>query len=711
MSKKDQTITALLGILERLAEGEVCDVAAAMEDPDVRRGCALATRGLDRLERQSRVDAVFLASIVENLPAMLFVKDAKDLRFVRLNRAGEELLGVPRSELIGKNDYDLFPKEEADFFISKDRQVLDSGALVDIPEEPIHTVHRGVRLLHTRKIPIPGVDGEPGYLLGISEDITERNVAAEALGKTRDELREREAWLNLLLQVFPGVVWSTDADLRFTAVAGARRRELGLDDDAVVGSHVEDFLPRPYMEDAAPDDPASEVHEPTLHDLHRIALYGQVITYEFTHGDRNYEVRLQPLERGRRAGVLAMALDVTERRKLELERMGARLQEAQKLESLGLLAGGIAHDFNNLLVGVLGNASLALADMDKGSDAAEHVRRIESAAERAADLTRQMLAYSGRGRFVVETVDLSETVEEMAQLLEVSIPKRARLELDLEEGLPAIDADVSQLRQVVMNLITNAADALSDGDGRIALVTGKQMVDERFVARARLDAGELEEGWYVTLEVTDTGRGMDAATKRRMFDPFFTTRADGHGLGLAAVLGIIRGHGGAILVTSEPTKGSKIKAWFPASAAVTSQKIPTLDSFDEGPGGCVLIVDDEPAVRRFVSAALGRAGYTVETADDGAAALLKFSVQPDEYGVVILDLTMPVMDGEQAFRELRRLRPGVRVLLSSGYSEQEATSRFAGRGLAGFLQKPYRVSELLAKVQELFEAAGPLDIE
>ncbi len=711
MSKKDQTIEALLGILERLSRGQLCEQAASMDDPNVLRGCELAGKALDRIERQTRQDALFTASIIENLPVMLFVKDAEELRFVRFNRAGEELLGLSRDELIGKNDYDFFPKHEADFFTSKDRQVLAGGSLVDIPEEPVHTVHHGVRILHTRKIPIPGEDGRPEYLLGISEDITESKFAREALDKAELELLEREAWLNLLLQVFPGVVWSTDADLRFTAVAGARGAVLGLDKAKVVGSRVEDFLPRPFTADAAPGDPASEVHEPTLADLHSIALHGQVITYEFTHEERSYEVRLQPLEQGRRAGVLAMALDVTERRKLEKERMEARLQQAQKLESLGLLAGGIAHDFNNLLVGVLGNASLALAELETSSSAFEHLRRIESAAERAADLTRQMLAYSGRGRFVVETVDLSETVRDMAQLLEVSLPKTACIDFEFEEGLPAIDADVAQLRQVVMNLITNAADALGDRDGRIGLVTGKYMVDRAFIDGARLDAGELTEGWYVTLEVTDTGRGMDHATKQRMFDPFFTTRADGHGLGLAAVLGIIRGHGGAIQVRSEPTEGSTLKAWFPASAAVTSQKIPTLDSFDVGPGGWVLIVDDEPAVRSFVSAALERAGYAVETANDGAEALTKFSERPDDYGVVLLDLTMPVMDGEEAFRELRRLRPGVRVLLSSGYTEQEATSRFAGRGLAGFLQKPYRARELVDKVQELIEAEGPHDVD
>jgi len=712
MSKKDQTVEALLQILEMLAVGESCPDAESNADPAVQRGCALAQKALDRLERQAEQDDVFLASIVENLPVMLFVKDAAELRFVRFNRAGEDLLGLSRADLIGKNDHDFFPAEEADFFIQKDRQVLESGQLLDIPEEPVHTAHHGVRWLHTRKIPILGPDGVAQYLLGISEDITEQKAAKEALGRAEAELRNREAWLSVLLQVFPGVVWSTDGDLRFTAVAGARTDELGLDPDAVVGERVEEHLPRPFAADAAPDDPDREVFEPSLADLHSIALKGQVITYEFHHADRSYEVRLQPLVPEQRMGVLAMALDVTERRRLELERMEARLQQAQKLESLGLLAGGIAHDFNNLLVGVLGNASLALSELPMESTARPHVARIESAAERAADLTRQMLAYSGRGRFVVEALDLSEVVEEMAKLLEVSIPKRVELEFAFEAGLPAIDADAAQLRQVVMNLITNAADAVSDsGSGRIRLETGKRFVSEADLALTAVEAGDLEPGWYVTLEVTDTGRGMDADTRRRMFDPFFTTRPEGHGLGLAAVLGIIRGHGGAIQVTSAPGRGSTIVAWFPASDSVTSQRIPTLDSFDVGPGGVVLVVDDEPAVRALARAALERAGYAVDVAEDGRVALERFREDPDAYGVVLLDLTMPRMDGEETFRALRKMRPGVRVLLSSGYSEQEATSRFAGRGLAGFLQKPYRVSELVAKVTELHEAEGPQDVE
>lgn len=673
----------------------------------------------DDQDRSAALDSRFLASIVENLPVILFVKDAKDLRFVRVNRALEHLLGLHRTELLGKSDFDFFPLEEAQKFVSTDREVLDSGTLCDIPEEPIHTTD-GLRWLHTWKIPIHDEQGNPEYLLGISEDITESKAAKQALELAEQQLRDREAWLRVLLHTFPGVVWASDSDSRFTTVAGAHMDRLGLEPDEVVGESVEDHLSdrlalAPRSDRGTSDDylsisPSGDFT--SLVEMQEIALAGTPVTAEFTDGERDYEIRLEPMVPEQRLGVVATALDITERRKLEQERIESRMQEAQKLESLGLLAGGIAHDFNNLLVGMLGNSSLALAELeDTESPLKEHLRRIESAAERASDLTRQMLAYSGRGRFVVEPVDLSDVVQEMTALIEVSVPKSVTLSLELGEFLPAIDADVVQLRQVVMNLLTNAADAMVEGKGQIRVTTRQFNVDAWLASRTRVAAGELHQGSYVLLEVSDSGRGMDQEVLERMFDPFFTTRDEGHGLGLAAVLGIIRGHGGAIRVDSSPGQGTRIEAYFPAGTQSTSQSVPTLVAFDDGPPGRVLVVDDEPAVRQLAQVVLERAGFRVTLAEHGAEALELFLENPDEYGVILLDLTMPIMDGEETFRALRAERPGVRVLLSSGYNEQEATSRFAGRGLAGFLQKPYRAHQLVSCVRELFEAEGPEDVD
>ena len=657
------------------------------------------------------LDLRFFASIVEHLPVMLFVKDAKNLRFVRVNRMFEEMTGHERAALLGKSDFDFFHYEEAKFFTGKDREVLDRGELLDIPEEPLHRADGGERWLHTRKIPITDEHGAPRYLLGISEDITEAREAREALSKAQTELRSREAWLRVLLNSFPGVVWAADRDQTITALAGAHLSRLGLESDAWVGRTVCESLASRLIP-AEPVDSGISGDLPSLVELHAAALAGETATGEYTDGERTYAVRLEPMVPELQLGALATALDITEQRQVERERIEARLQEAQKLESLGLLAGGIAHDFNNLLVGILGNASLALAELgESDSHLRPHLERIETASQQAADLTRQMLAYSGRGRFVVEPVDLSSLVQEMAQLVEVSVPKSATLELELDEDLPSVDADVVQIRQVVMNLITNAVAALVDAKGRIQVRTRCLTVDDWFLARTRIVGGELSEGAYVGLEVRDSGRGMDAATVDRMFDPFFTTRKDGHGLGLAAVLGILRGHGGAIRVDSVPGDGTTIEAFFPASTHATSQSVPTLTHFDVGPPGRVLVVDDEQVVRDLARAALERAGFDVAVAEHGAEALEIIRRDPEDFGLVLLDLTMPVMDGEETFRAIRKIRPGVRVLLSSGYNEQEATARFAGRGLTGFLQKPYPAMELVNKVRDLFDADGPADVE
>ncbi|MCO4771017.1 MAG: PAS domain-containing protein [Deltaproteobacteria bacterium] len=662
-------------------------------------------------QKRQTLDSRFFESIIEHLPAMLFVKDAENLEFVRVNQAFEELVGLRRGDVYGKSDQDFFPPDEAAFFKRKDREVLEGRELLNIPEEPVHTAHLGLRYLHTRKIPLLDEDGNPEFLLGISTDITAAKEATETLKTVQRELRNREAWLRVLLHAFPGIVWAADKRSRFTAIAGAHMDRLGLHAEKSVGASVTDHLADLRLS-AEPLDEMTSGEVISLVELHERALAGTPSSGEFTDGERVYEVRLEPMVPEQHLGVVGTALDITERRKLEQQRMESRLQEAQKLESLGLLAGGIAHDFNNLLVGMLGNASLALSELgEEHSSIKEHLERIEAAAGRASDLTHQMLAYSGRGRFVVEPVDLSEIVRDMAQLLEVSVPKSAALELQLDDDLPSVDADVVQLRQIVMNLITNAADALKDARGSIRLTTRRFTVDDWYLGRTRLAGGELEQGPYVVLEVRDNGRGMQSDVVDRMFDPFFTTREEGHGLGLAAVLGIMRGHGGAIRVDTALGSGTTIEAFFPASTHATSQSVPTLLHFDIGPPGRVLVVDDESTVRQLAQVALERAGFHVTVAENGLEALKLFEQDPDEFGVILLDLTMPVMDGEETFRALRELRPGVRVLLSSGYHEQEATARFAGRGLAGFLQKPYRAQELVSQVRDLYDADGSYELD
>jgi CheY-like chemotaxis protein/two-component sensor histidine kinase len=318
---------------------------------------------------------------------------------------------------------------------------------------------------------------------------------------------------------------------------------------------------------------------------------------------------------------------------------------------------------------------------------------------RASELTGQMLAYSGKGTFVVEALDVSRLSQEMASLLNVSVTKKAELLLDLDERLPAIEGDATQIRQVVMNLLTNASDALEDGPGTIRVRTGQLTVDRGYLSQTYLDE-DLPAGDYVFLEVSDTGCGMDSATVARIFDPFFSTKFTGRGLGLATVLGIIRSHRGAIRVYSEPGRGTRVKVLFPASSrAAEPPAAPPAATAWRG-SGTVLVVDDEPTVREVAAAILEDAGFDVLQAADGADGLRVFEAHADRIRVVLLDLTMPQLSGEQVCAAIAELRPDARVVLSSGYSEQDATRRIDGGSLAGFIQKPYGPRELVAMMRQ-----------
>ena len=413
------------------------------------------------------------------------------------------------------------------------------------------------------------------------------------------------------------------------------------------------------------------------------------------------ELNVRLIDFGGQQSVLGVARNISERKQAEEDRhkLEQQLLHAQKLESLGVLAGGIAHDFNNILMAIIGNADLALMRISKESPAVENLHRIEKAAARAADLAKQMLAYSGKGKFVIENIDLNMLIEEMLHMLEVSVSKKAVLRINQHQPLPPVEADATQMRQVVMNLVINASEAIGDRSGFISITTGCMVCDRNYLKDVWLDEN-LSAGQYVYLEIADSGCGMDKDTLAKLFDPFFTTKFTGRGLGMAAVLGIVRGHRGAIKVYSEVDKGTAFKILLPASGKTADI------SHGEAPAdgwlgsGTVLLVDDEETVRGVGAEMLQEFGFATLTANNGREAVEIFSSTPD-IAFVILDLTMPHMDGEQCFRELRRLDPDVKVILSSGYSEHEVTRKFVGKGLAGFIQKPYTLSVLKEAIRGL----------
>jgi len=398
--------------------------------------------------------------------------------------------------------------------------------------------------------------------------------------------------------------------------------------------------------------------------------------------------------------VLVVLRDITEK-KLHAE----QLEHTQRLESLGILAGGIAHDFNNILTAIMGNAAMAGRALSDASPAKLMLGRIEDASARASDLCRQMLAYSGKGKFVVKPMDLSALVEEMTRLMEVSISKHVVIRYDLIEPLPPVEADAAQIQQVVLNLITNASEAIGEKSGIISFATGEMYADTAYLDGS-VTGDLLPEGRYVWLEVSDTGVGMDAKTRMKIFDPFFTTKFTGRGLGMSAVLGIVRGHHGALRVYSEPGRGTTFRMLLPVAEDSFVPVRANVMPVEHGPfgDGVVLVVDDEESVREVAVMMLEEMGFSTLMAVDGQDAVEVYGQHAGEIVAVLLDMTMPRMDGSECFRELRHINPDVKVILSSGYNEEEATTRFIGKGLAAFLQKPYSPESLREIFMQVIDA-------
>jgi PAS domain S-box-containing protein len=404
------------------------------------------------------------------------------------------------------------------------------------------------------------------------------------------------------------------------------------------------------------------------------------------------EISLSWIEEDGSPLAFALITDISERKRLE-----ENLRHTQKLESLGVLAGGVAHDFNNLLTGMMGNASMAIEALAPSNPIREYLQNIVESSQRAADLTRQLLAYAGKGRFVIAQIDLSELLRDMDRLAAASVPKAVQVRMSLAPGLPPVEADASQIHQLVMNLIINAGEAIGDNQGTVLVSTRLQEVDEHYLATVLAET-TLAPGTYICLEVNDDGKGMDRDTISRIFDPFFSTKFTGRGLGLAAVSGIVRGHRGAIKVYSEPGKGSTFKVLFRAATRHREPAAAPAHAALEG-SGTVLVVDDEVIVRHTARAALSRYGYSVLLAEDGQSAVDIFREAGEQVAVVLLDMTMPGLSGEETLRRLQHIRPDVKVVLSTGYQESEATRRFTGKGLAGFIQKPYTAAQLGERIK------------
>ncbi len=802
-----------------------------------------ANRQLDKTLRESRD---LLESVVENVPLMIFLKDAADLRFVLFNRAGEDLLGYDRKDLLSKNDLDFFPPEQALRFVAKDREVLRDGGILDIPEETVETANKGQRLLHTRKVCVRGLDGTPKYLLGISEDITEQKRSEAALrdseagyrilfGQARDSI--------LVLEIVPGgdpVI----RDLNDAAVQelGYARGELvgkpvsilqDKDDDAVLklkkilGTQWEKgvaFEVRHKRKDGSVFTAEASGREVTLggkrliisvernitekkksaerlekinstllslgpdtaNNLARLVeLFGSMLgadcaMYNRLEGE-NFKVRAlwgvcfertefkaentpcykvlsnseaargmvfnelaefsesaclrgkgfksyfghpvkfesgkgvvcvlykracEPGEEDRKVlGIIAAAIGMEEARgagEAAARESEAKLRQSQKMEAVGLLAGGIAHDFNNILTAIKGYCSLVDNALVPEDPSREDMREIMNAADRATNLTRQLLAFSRRQIMAPKVVDLNKTLGDMLKMLRRVIGEDIRLSTKLFSAPCLVKVDPNQIEQVVVNLVLNARDAVSKG-GEITMETEVLLPpDEFFSARPELARGRL-----VCVKVRDNGCGISPEVKKHMFEPFFTTKEQGKGtgLGLSMVYGTVKQSGGDIEVESEPGQGSVFKLYFPLVEAALPGKAgePTLETL-KGGSETILLVEDEESLRRLGERVLRAGGYTVISAIDGKAALEAVERYGKPVDLLLTDLVMPGMSGRDLALELARRRLAGRILYMSGYTDEAILKHGVLEPGIAFIYKPFTVDALAFKVREVLDS-------
>jgi two-component system, cell cycle sensor histidine kinase and response regulator CckA len=647
---------------------------------------------LKNTEKKLRISEELFRLAFRTSPDSINLNRASDGMYIDINEGFTKIMGYMRDEVIGKSSLELNIWEDPD---DRKRLVdgLNAAGYVENMEARFVGKDGSVRvgLMSARILNA----NEETIILSITRDITDRKRAEEALQESEERLKFVLDGSQLGTWDWNIVTGEVQRNARWAEMIGYSLSEIGLSINQ-------------YTELIHPDDRAAARKSIQDHLAGKTPMHE--IEYRMRTKDGQYRWILDRSKvvkrdsKGRPIRMSGTHADTTnsklaEDNRLKLEQ---QIQQTQKLESLGVLAGGIAHDFNNILMAVLGHAELALDEISPMSAARGSILQITTAARRAAELCRQMLAYSGRAAFTLEKVNLRELIEEMAHLLKTSISKKAVLNLNLERGLPAIQVDPSQVRQIVLNLIINASEAVGDRSGVITVAAGATRCDADYLRKTELHDG-LAPGLYVHLEVTDTGCGMDAETRVRIFEPFFTTKFTGRGLGLAAVLGIVRAHKGAIKVYSEFGKGTTFKVLFPAldmEEKGVHPHAPSLSGNWQGKG-TVLLADDEESLRALGAMMLERLGFTVLTAVDGRDALELYRTRQSEISLVVLDLTMPHMDGAQAFGELRRINPDIRVILASGYSEEDVAARFAGKRLSGVLQKPYSLSklrELLMKV-------------
>jgi len=615
------------------------------------------------------------------------------------NPGAERIFGYSPAEIIGQHGSILFIPE--DVFRGEPERELRFA---------IETGRAGDNRWHQRK------DGTRFWANGVMLGLRDLDGVLHGLAKImRDDSEQKQS--DELLQYhlnLADAIASNAAEALFLVNGEGRTTFANPSAEAIFGWTPEDLIGQFLHEKLHSHRPDGTPYPMAECPNMRVLVSGEILRGQedyFVHKDGHLvpvTCSTAPIYTdGKIAGAALVVRDVSEQKRTDEEQREQEeaLRQAQKLESIGVLAGGIAHDFNNLLTGIMGNAGMARRAVLAGRSehAANMLQDVLKASERAADLTRQLLAYAGKGQFVIQPVDLCKLVIEVSTLIRASISKKITLVMDVPDECPAIEGDRTQLQQLVMNLVINGGEAIGDEAGALTVRLRTEHFTERR-ERTRTEGFPIFPGEYVRIDVIDSGSGMDGETRDRIFEPFFTTKFLGRGLGLSAALGIVRGHRGAIGVRSDPGRGTTFTVLLPVMrdprrAPRHSQEV--YPDYDHQGVGTILVVDDEPAVRDLAQSILQEAGYTVELAEDGVRAVERLPVLGESVSLVLLDLTMPRLGGAETALELRRILPNVPIVAMSGYGDIEVMERFSGAQIDDYLPKPFSPEQLTAKVRDV----------
>ncbi|MCC6677085.1 MAG: PAS domain S-box protein [Phycisphaerales bacterium] len=652
------------------------------------QGLMLDVTDLRCVQEALRVSEERARLLLDNVGVIAWEAEAGSLDLSYVSGRAETLTGYSVAEWLSPNFWGShIHEDDRDWAM---RLCQEATARGESHEFEYRFVARGGRVLRLRDIvTIEMREGRPVRLRGVMVDVTALRESQEALAASEKRFRS-------MIENSHGGVMMMGADGRVVYDNGGLDRLLGYSAGELVG--------RPANDVVHPEDLPAVV----AHDAEVAAMPGGHRSIEFRAAHRNGSWRwietvdTNHLDEPAIGAIVCNYRDITERKETEeaRRRLDQEVMQTQKLESLGVLVGGVAHDFNNLLTGIVGNAALARRIIAEDDPARGCVQQIEAAAARAADLTRNMLAYAGKGRISPRPVDLGSLLRDTLTLVTGSLSRTATVRVTCDMGLPAAECDPAQISQVMMNLVLNASDAIGERAGTIRVKISQESPGPAD-RRDAFPGGWEGRGPMLCLEVSDNGCGMTADIRARIFDPFFTTKFAGRGLGLAATLGIVRGHGGAISVRSRPGEGSMFRVWLPCAREGAVEERPGPADLG-GARGTVLVVDDEPLVLNLVGQALETAGFRVMKASSGpeAIGMLEGEAGPGVDGV-LLDLTMPEMDGEAVLRRMREMRPGLPVVLMSGYSEGDVLNRLAGVETKSFLQKPFKIEDLIATARGL----------